>query len=304
MLEGPFALAFGAGMVATINPCGFAMLPAYLSYFLGSGEGDATGSAGRNVARAAVVGAAVTLGFVAVFAIAGTIISNLSRALLDYIPYVTVVIGIGLVGLAVAMLFGFEPALRLPKLEKGTGSRELSSMFVFGVSYAVASLGCTIGPFLSVTATTFRHQSFLSGVATFVVYGLGMGVVVVSLTVYTALARNGLLRWLRRAMPYVNRVAAGLLLLSGAYITYYGIYEIRADRADGVVQDPVVEYFTELQGRATTWVQETGSLRLGTFLGAVTLTIGVLVWAARRAHRDTDDQGARRDTVHPPADRV
>ena len=28
-------LAFSAGMVATLNPCGFAMLPAYLSYFMG-----------------------------------------------------------------------------------------------------------------------------------------------------------------------------------------------------------------------------------------------------------------------------
>lgn len=298
MLEGPFALAFGAGMVATINPCGFAMLPAYLSYFLGSGEAGAESS--RGVGRAAVVGGAVTLGFVAVFAVAGTVISNLSRALLDYVPYVTVVIGVALVVLAVAMLLGFEPAVRLPKLEKGTGSREFGSMFVFGVSYAVASLGCTIGPFLSVTATTFRHQSFVSGLATFVVYGLGMGVVVVSLTVYTALARNGLLRWLRRAMPYVNRVAATLLLLSGAYVTYYGIYEIRADRADTVVRDPIVEYFTDLQGRATTWVQETGSLRLGVFLALVTVVAIGLFILARRAHRRS---GTGLDTTHSRIDR-
>jgi len=30
MLEGPFALALAAGMAATVNPCGFALLPAYL----------------------------------------------------------------------------------------------------------------------------------------------------------------------------------------------------------------------------------------------------------------------------------
>ena len=35
MIDGAFAYAFTAGMVATVNPCGFAMLPAYLSYFLG-----------------------------------------------------------------------------------------------------------------------------------------------------------------------------------------------------------------------------------------------------------------------------
>jgi cytochrome c biogenesis protein CcdA len=282
MLEGPFALAFGAGMVATINPCGFAMLPAYLSYFIGS---DEPGAGERGLARAAVVGGAVTAGFVVVFGVVGTVISNISRALLDYVPYLTVAIGIALIGLAIAMLFGFEPALRIPKLDKGTGSRELGSMFVFGVSYAIASLGCTIGPFLSVTATTFRHQSFLSGVATFVVYGLGMGVVVVSLTVYSALARNGLVRRLRRAMPYVNRVAAVLLVLSGAYVTYYGIYEIRLDRSDEVIDDPIVSYFTELQSRASQWVNEVGATRLGVVLAVCTaVAIGAVVM--NRRHRD------------------
>lgn len=300
MLEGPFALAFGAGMVATINPCGFAMLPAYLSYFVGTDEPERRE---RSLGRAAVVGGAVTAGFVVVFGIVGTIISNVSRALLDYVPYVTVAIGIALVVLAVAMLFGFEPVLRLPKLDKGTGSRELGSMFVFGVSYAIASLGCTIGPFLSVTATTFRHQSFLSGVVTFVVYGLGMGVVVVSLTVYSALARNGLVRRLRRAMPYVNRVAAVLLILSGAYVTYYGIYEIRLERSDSVVEDPIVRYFTDQQSRVATWVNDVGALRLGLVLvGCTAVAIGAVV--LNRRHRAEDrDQGASRDSLHTPADR-
>ena len=300
MLEGPFALAFGAGMIATINPCGFAMLPAYLSYFLGSD--DASASPERGLVRAGVVGACVTAGFIVVFAIAGAIISNLSSALLTYVPYATVTIGVALIALAVAMLCGFEPSMRLPKLEKGTGSRELGSMFVFGVSYAVASLGCTIGPFLAVTATTFHRKSFVSGVATFAVYGLGMGVVVVSLTVYTSLARDGLVRWLRRAMPFINRIAAGLLLLSGVYVAYYGAYEIRADNASGVTTDPVITYFTDWQGRAATWVQEVGAIRLGFVLSVCTVAIIGLVVAARRAqHRD---HGASRDTTQLPSERV
>ena len=39
----------------------------------------------------------------------------------------------------------------------------LPSMFLFGVSYAVASLSCTIGPFLAVTTSTFRSESWLTG---------------------------------------------------------------------------------------------------------------------------------------------
>ena len=42
VIDGLFAYAFTTGMLATVNPCGFAMLPAYLSYFLGDRE-PATG---------------------------------------------------------------------------------------------------------------------------------------------------------------------------------------------------------------------------------------------------------------------
>ena len=40
VFSGPFALALTAGMAATVNPCGFALLPAYLSAFVGLDDGD------------------------------------------------------------------------------------------------------------------------------------------------------------------------------------------------------------------------------------------------------------------------
>ena len=47
------------------------------------------------------------------------------------------------------------------------------------------------------------------------------------LTVTLALARRGLVTGLRRALPYVQRVSGGIMVLMGAYLTWYGIYEIR-----------------------------------------------------------------------------
>jgi hypothetical protein len=38
----PLGYAFGAGMVAAVNPCGFALLPAYLALFLGGRDADGT----------------------------------------------------------------------------------------------------------------------------------------------------------------------------------------------------------------------------------------------------------------------
>lgn len=78
MLTGSFALAFTAGMVATVNPCGFALLPAYLSAFVGLDDGTSRASA---VGRALKVSAALTAGFVAVFGLFGIVISKVTTEL-------------------------------------------------------------------------------------------------------------------------------------------------------------------------------------------------------------------------------
>jgi len=280
VIDGNFSYAFGLGLVATVNPCGFAMLPAYLGYFLGL-EGD--DDPDRSVMRALAVGATLTAGFVVVFAIIGLIIEHVSRTVMDAIPYATVVIGIALVVLAIAMLAGFQPNLRLPKLEKGGGSRELWSVFLFGVSYAVASLGCTIGTFLAVTSQTFREDSLVSGTAVFVAYGLGMGSLVVFLTIATALAKTSVARGLRRMLPHVHRISAVLLLLSGAYVAYYGWYEIRIK--DEIRRDPIVDYFNDRQADISNWVTDIGPVRLGLILAlAIAATVAVPLINRRRHH--------------------
>ena len=132
MIDAPIALAFSAGLVASINPCGFAMLPAYLSYFLGL-EGRSGDDARAGVSRALAVGATVTLGFVLVFGLVGAAITHFSLSISRWLPWVTAVIGVGLVVLGIAMLRGFQLNVALPKLERGTSGRSMRSMFLFGV---------------------------------------------------------------------------------------------------------------------------------------------------------------------------
>lgn len=200
-MDAKLALAFSAGMVATVNPCGFALLPAYLSYFLGLEGNGSDRRRGSPVLRALAVSAAVTAGFLVVFSLMGLVWSSVSGVIGTRLPYVTIVIGIALVVLGVAMLRGFEPTIRLPKLELSRQGRELGSMFLYGVSYAVASLSCTIGVFISIVSTTLERSNFLSSLATFVAYGLGMGLTLSILTVAVALARSGIVTAFRGSCP-------------------------------------------------------------------------------------------------------
>jgi cytochrome c-type biogenesis protein len=224
----PVAFAFSAGLVAMVNPCGFAMLPAYLSYFMGIDDAEEAGGRSVRVARGLAVGAVVSAGFLVVFGASGALVNAGFRSIIDYVPWAALVIGVALTLLGLAMLvFGVQFNVALPHLERGGSDRGYRSMFLFGVSYAVASLSCALPVFLAVTGAASATPTFLSGVLTYVVYGLGMASLLMVLTIALAVAKGALVRRLRRVLPCVGRLSGAILVLSGAYITIYWATNLR-----------------------------------------------------------------------------
>ena len=295
MIDAELTYAFTLGMVATVNPCGFAMLPAYLSYFLGL-EGQPGQKA--SVVRALGVGLAVTAGFIAVFGVIGLGITQLSLSIQRQLPYVTMAIGLGLVGLGIAMLRGFELSVRLPKVQMGTSGRQLSSMFLFGVSYAIASLSCTIGLFLPVISRSLDADDLASGMAQFIAYAAGMGVLLGAITIALSLAQGGLVTNLRRAMPYIHTVSGVLLIIAGIYLTYYGWWESRvlADPRDTPWSGPV-DVVTDVSDGIRNWITSIGAERIGIVL-VVFIAVAVVVSVGLRrptdASESTSEDRARR----------
>lgn len=267
MISADLAYPFTLGLVAAFNPCGFAMLPVYLSFFLGK---DTDNSTARNVMRALKVGLALTAGFVVVFGAFGILTSSLlsedgllsQGAVLDYTPYVTFGLGFLLVPFGIAMIAGFEPKLSTPRLQKGGDSGEIVSMFLFGVSYAVVSLGCTIGLFIAGVSSVFTSGSFVDGVAVFVTYGLGMGAVIMTLTVALAMAKTSIATNMRKVLPWVNRISGVLLVLAGIYLVIYGWWEIQVFRGN-FSQNSLVSFFENMQVEINIWIDQTGASRLG-----------------------------------------
>ncbi|MEO3742183.1 cytochrome c biogenesis protein CcdA [Plantactinospora sp. B5E13] len=272
MFDAPYALALAAGLLAAVNPCGFALLPAYLS-FLVLDDGDAGRS--RAVGRALWSTLAMTVGFVAVFGVFGLLAAPVADALARHLPWLGIVIGLVLAGLGVWLLTGRELPTVTPKLGSGPElTRRFGSMALFGASYAVASLGCTVGPFLAVVVAGFRAGSLAAGVGLFVAYAAGMALVVGLAALAVALARVSLVRGLRRAAPVVGRVAGGLLVLAGGYVAWYGWYEIRVFRGDlDGDGDPLVEAATAVQSRVAGWLDGLGP-------GPVVVAVAVLLLAA------------------------
>jgi hypothetical protein len=177
-----------------------------------------------------------------------------------------IVVGVAVLVLGIALLSGFELRLALPHLERGGRERTLPSMFVFGVSYAVASLSCTLPVFLSVVAGTFSRTNATSGIAMYVCFALGMGLLLTVLTVALALARVSIVHRLRSLLPVINRISGALLVVAGAYFTWYGIYELRI-RDDPTAEGGPVDLVTGWSGDISTWIQDAGPTRLGLVLG-------------------------------------
>ena len=282
MIDAPLAYAFGVGMVATVNPCGFAMLPAYLSYFLGI---DSTrvvaASPAARVGRAIAVSLAVSIGFMTVFTIIGAIVRAGGDVLIDWAKYITIPIGLALAALGVAMLLGYHLPFTTPRLDKGGRDRTLPSMYVFGISYAIASIGCTLPLFISATLASFTSKGAVSGVLLVLAYGAGMALVLTALTVTLALARGGLLAGLRRMMAYVDRVAGVFLILAGLYLVYYWIFNLRFDATGSTTGGGVASTVESWSFDAQTWLQDRGGWILGMLL-AVIVGVTVAVTVARR----------------------
>ncbi|MGI5149332.1 cytochrome c biogenesis CcdA family protein [Plantactinospora sp. CA-294935] len=282
MLDAPYALALAAGLLAAVNPCGFALLPAYVS-FLVLDESD-SGGRSRAVGRALLLTAAMTVGFVAVFGVFGLLAAPAADAIARHLPWVSIAIGLALTALGGILLAGRQLPTIAPKLAAGPAvTRRFGSMALFGASYAVASLGCTIGPFLAVVVAGFRTKSIPAGVGLFAAYAAGMALVVGVVTLAVALAKMSLVRGLRRAAPPISRAAGLLLIAAGGYVAWYGWYEIRIFRG-GTGSDPIVDTAATIQATVAGWLDR---------LGPATIAIAVAILLAATATAAALGRGRR-----------
>lgn len=217
----PWALT--AGAVATLNPCGFALLPAYLSYLLG--QADSAPVPGQLV-RGGLAGISMTAGVMAVFLVAGVIISGLGTALARFIPWLGLAVGGVVAGTGAVMLVrpSVNPSLPVDRWANSFGRRTGAFTFVaFGAGYGLASLGCTLPVFLVVTAQALAAGGFLPGIIVFLAYALGMGAVLLALSLTTGAGSGLMVRYLRQLVPAIRWIGAGGMVVAGAYLIYYQI---------------------------------------------------------------------------------
>jgi cytochrome c biogenesis protein CcdA len=270
-LEGNFAYSFILGVMAAVNPCGFVLLPTYLVSYLGT-ELNREGENKTTILRRGLsVGTAVSSGFIGLFLVVGIISRVFTTVIRDNATYAALIIGIGLVLMGIAMLFGCKLPIAQPDVSVQR-KRTTWNMFLFGIVYAIASIGCTIGLLISVILGSINRHGFVSGVISIVLYGLGMGLLVTSLTVALAFARVGLVSTIKKSFKWFDTISAAFVVLTGLYLTWYWFGAITDRGSDGVTSR--VEHW---QTNVAQFLQDAGVYPLLIVFCLIIATAGLVI---------------------------
>ena len=274
------SLAAITGALSVLNPCGFPLLPAFLSFYVGTDDARLPSAASR-VAQGLQIGLLVTAGFLGVFALIGLPITLGANAVARIIPWVGLGVGALLIIVGVAALTGRSVRLaHTPSAHREGRSR--AAVIVFGAGYGLASLGCTLPLFLTLVAASLTSDGTASSLIVFATFGAGMGVVMMALSVTAAFARHGLTRLLRRALPWLSRVSGAMLVLAGTYLSYYW-WRIKYGRTSTLSSDPIVGTVTRFSAETQRWAHQRGGLILA--VAVIVVVVAGVAWRRRRPPR-------------------
>ena len=276
-VEGSFTYSLLLGMLAAVNPCGFVLLPTYLVAYLSVSDDTDTSTRLR---RSLLVGGSVSAGFLAVFMLVGAI----SRLFTNWIElnakYAALVVGLALIVMGIRMLSGWRPRLWVPALGGGSRRNGVAGMFAFGVVYAIASIGCTIGLLTTAILGSFTRDGVVSGMLSVMMYGIGMALFVTALTTTLAFAKTALVRGGRGVMSVVSYLSSGLVLITGIYLAWYWYVAITEQTDQGDILRILGNWQTAIVDR----ISNIGALSIAVACVAV---IGVSVLVTRRRSATT-----------------
>lgn len=218
-------LSFAAGLATFFSPCFGAMLPAYISTYLGQ-----VGTTHHDVwwqrgGQGLLLGLVVSAGFLTSFAALGLIFGLIGSAIGRYLPWVAIMVGFFIITMGIVMLFNpsFTPSLGgiagrwfRPKSGKGLGS-----FYGYGMVYAVCAAACTLPIFLSVMMQTFVSGGLLGGILNFLAYGLGMSLMITLFSLALAYSKGLVYKLFPHIIRILHRLSGIFMILAGGYVLYY-----------------------------------------------------------------------------------
>ena len=219
MFSVQLASAFGAGLLASLSPCVYPLIPVTLG-FIGSQSTEKVGYKRRL--------SAFLFGQVAIMTALGVVTVALGETLgfTSEDPRVRLAVGVLLLVFGALSLSGRLPGMfdRLNRRSQNLGIGNHGSFlgaFLLGVGAALLASPCTTPILSGILALIASSQTLISGTFLMLAYAIGFvtlfGVIGFGLVRTRALPKSGV--W----MAYLHKVSGVLLLGAGVYYLYQGI---------------------------------------------------------------------------------
>jgi cytochrome c biogenesis protein CcdA len=208
------SFAYATGLLSMLAPCSFAMLPSYIAWYLNKEDGK------ESTPRAVLNGLLATLGGGTVMGTIG-ILAILGIRTLNQLVYFRVIIGFVLVIMGILMVSGRSVTISLPiAINKKKGPL---AVYTFGALYSLASLGCVASIYIGLVLV-MSAQSLAFAATAVLIYIMGMGTILVPLTLAVSMSKTAMLKKIEGLMPHIKKIGGIILLCMGLYLVIFGIW--------------------------------------------------------------------------------
>jgi cytochrome c-type biogenesis protein len=234
-----YVMAFLTGALSFFAPCAFPLLPGYISYYLGRSDEEKKLEGKKATKRAIIGGLSAALGIIAVFSLLGVVVAVVGSGIASYMIYIAPVITIIIAIMGLVMLLGISGPFQKLKTHLAPVSRRVekgfarafkdvepgscTGLFAYGLAYGGAVMGCQAPVFIALIVASFMSGGLGSAFTVFLLFGMGMGLLMVFVTLLIGKAKQMILAKLRQAMPAITKACGLILLIAGIYLTGYYI---------------------------------------------------------------------------------
>ena len=202
--------AFTVGLLSFATPCLLPLYPAFVAYVAGGVD------ALRGRRGAPLVGLLVLAGVLVAVALAGVVVTLVAAPLGSVLAVLVPIADVILIGLGVALLLGRNPFATLPGIAVPQARGPYRQAFVYGLVLGPLALPCA-GPFLvALLAIALDPADVALRLATFVAFGLGMGLPLAALSFASFARGQALARGIAAHHAVIDRVAGLALIAIGA----------------------------------------------------------------------------------------
>lgn len=205
-----YPLAFGAGVLTSLNPCVWGAFPAVVAFIGAQGE--------IRKSRALALSLTFVLGLALVYGLLGAGASLLGRRVGPTIWFYVVAVVCIVVGLHLAAVLPLKFPALVPAQSSWSKFTGFGGALILGVLFGLVTSPCATPVLALVVALVAAKGAALYGGSVLFTYGLGTGVPLVALGTATAALTS--LQKLSAHAEVVQKVAGWILVAVGLYLLW------------------------------------------------------------------------------------